>query len=293
MPGVRCACATFSAVRVADVDGARAQRHEVRVEIRHDLQHDLRELGARPIVGIRLQNDAIAAQPRLDAKRTGAEGRVLPRRADDLGVGERVLRQDAVGEVGLREEHADRRVPGRAQSDDDRVCVGRAQRDNAAIGLDRRGAIARVEDGSIREGDVGRREWGAVREARVGAQVVRDLHAVRGYVAVASRRNAGHEDRNVAIVGRETDEGLAKERVECDDVLVDRDERHERRGIAGVRDPQDVRRSARAARAARARREQRDQGRGGKIMKRTVDAPHRDVLFPFRLPSPRALIVTP
>ena len=68
-----------------------------------------------------------------------------------------------------------------------------------------------------------------------------------GYVTVAPRRYARHENRNVPILRRESDERLAEERVERDDLLVDRDERDERRGVAGVGDPQDVRRSAGAA----------------------------------------------
>ena len=84
-----------------------------------------------------------------------------------------------------------------------------------------RRTIARIEDGSIGERDVGGCQWDAVGESRARAQVINDSSPVGRNVAIASRWDSREKNRDIAIISRETDESLAEERVEGDDLLID------------------------------------------------------------------------
>ncbi len=205
------------------------------------------------IVRIGLEDDAIAAEPLRNAKRSAAKWCVLPCRADDFRILKRVLGQNTVDVVGLCEERADGGIPRPSQPDDHRMRVGRLQRRDAAVRLDRRRAIAWIEDCAVGKGNVGRRHGDPVGKARVRAEVIGDASSVRRHVAVAPRRNARGENRNVAIIRRKTDQRLTEERIERKNLLVDSDQGNQRRRVAGVSNPQNVRRTGPRRPAPRAR----------------------------------------
>ena len=116
----------------------------------------------------------------------------------------------------------DRGAPASAQPNRYGVFVGRRQRRDTLIFIDRRSFVDRRQNRMIGKGDVGRCERGAVGEPYVAAQMIDDAQTVARNVAVRTRRNAGEENRDIAIVLVETDESLTPEQIEAALILGER-----------------------------------------------------------------------